>query len=186
MTSGVDAAIAHADAALFDDAVSCHDRLPAQFVADGVDGRAVESLFERAEALLRTIAQIEDAGDEDDRGADPALQRIEAKLNVLLELVGAMAAQRSAAPAPVDLRWSRHGMSIAHAGPADVGQVGLVRLQPAAWLPQLLELPCVVIAVAARPPQLWLRTDPLPPSLETALERHLFRLHRRAIARRPR
>ena len=36
--------------------------------------------------------------------------------------------------------------------------------------------------------QLWLGFGPLPPALESALERHLFRVHRRAIAesRRPR
>lgn len=186
MISVADAAVAAAEAALFDDAVSCHDRLPAEFVPAGDAGRPAESLFERAESLLRTIAQIEDAGDDDERNADPALQRIDAKLNVLLELVGGMLQSRSSLPAPVDVRWSRHGLALATRGPAEVGQAGLVRLQPATWLPQLLELPCAVIATAAQPARLWLRTDPLPASLETALERHLFRLHRRAIARRVR
>jgi hypothetical protein len=32
----------------------------------------------------------------------------------------------------------------------------------------------------------WLRFDPLPPALEALLERHLFRLHRRAVAERRR
>ncbi|WP_267119406.1 PilZ domain-containing protein, partial [Xanthomonas sacchari] len=57
-------------------------------------------------------------------------------------------------------------------------------LQPSDWLPDHLELPVRVLAEAATAGvvQLWLRFETQPPGLEEALERHLFRLHRRQIA----
>ncbi|HEY9253827.1 MAG TPA: PilZ domain-containing protein, partial [Stenotrophomonas sp.] len=53
------------------------------------------------------------------------------------------------------------------------------------WLPEAIELPVRVLAEAASGTGgcfLWLQFDDLEPGLEAALERHLFRLHRRQIA----
>jgi len=177
---------ARAEVELFDEAMSCRDALPAAFVSAALDERRIVQSCERAEALLRTIAQIEDGtGEDDDRAHDPVIQRLEAKVNVLLELVGGLIARDLAMPPVREVRWSRKGIVLAQAEGGSLGEHGLLRLQPAAWLPQLLELPARVIAVepgAER--RLWLRVEPLPDPLEAALERHLFRVHRRAIARR--
>ncbi|MFN3843155.1 MAG: PilZ domain-containing protein [Rehaibacterium terrae] len=176
-----------AERELFDDALTCREALPAEFVPDALDAASRERAAERAEGLLRAIALVEDGhGEEgDERGAnEPVLQRIEAKLNLLFELVG-LVVRREVAPLPVvELRWSRRGVELAGASPVAPGQAGLLRLQPVSWLPQAIELPVEVIAVDRREPapRLWLRFSPLPEALESALERHLFRLHRRAIA----
>ena len=66
-----------------------------------------------------------------------------------------------------------------------------MRLQPADWLPDHIELPVQVLGEAASGNgglYLWLRLQSTGEALDTALERHLFRLHRRQIAdsRRPR
>jgi hypothetical protein len=57
-------------------------------------------------------------------------------------------------------------------------------------LPETLQLPARVLAIEPSPAgrRVWLAFDDLPPALEAMLERHLFRVHRRAIAvsRRPR
>ncbi|MBB5016489.1 PilZ domain-containing protein [Rehaibacterium terrae] len=176
-----------AERELFDDALTCREALPAEFVPDALDAASRERAAERAEGLLRAIALVEDShGEEgDERGAnEPVLQRIEAKLNLLFELVG-LVVRREVAPLPVvELRWSRRGVELAGASPVAPGQAGLLRLQPVSWLPQAIELPVEVIAVdrCEPAPRLWLRFSPLPEALESALERHLFRLHRRAIA----
>ncbi|NUS39217.1 MAG: PilZ domain-containing protein, partial [Lysobacter sp.] len=70
------------------------------------------------------------------------------------------------------------------------GTAGWLRLQPSDALPQALRLPVRVLACedSADGPRLWLRFEGLSPALSAALERHLFRVHRREIAerRRPR
>jgi hypothetical protein len=65
------------------------------------------------------------------------------------------------------------------------GQAGVVRLQPSDWLPDHIDLPVEVIAEAADAGGghfLWLRFQRLGDGLEMAMERHLFRLHRRQVA----
>lgn len=177
-----------AERELFGEALACDEVLPAMFAAgDGDDEAARERAAERSESLLRSIAQVEDMQGEDgeDRGAaELALQRVEAKLNLLLELVGEIV-RRDSAPLPEQpVRWSRHGLAVPAEAAVVPGMRGLLRLQPAAWLPQVLELPAEVVAVGDREGRrwAWLRFSPLPGALESAIERHLFRLHRRAIA----
>ena len=61
----------------------------------------------------------------------------------------------------------------------------MVRLQPSDWLPDHIDLPVEVIAEAADGSGghfLWLRFQRLGDGLEMAMERHLFRLHRRQVA----
>lgn len=85
------------------------------------------------------------------------------------------------------VRWSRRGIRL-QLGPrsgASPGQAGLVRLQPSDWLPDHIDLPVEVIAEAADGGgghYLWLRFQRLGDGLEMAMERHLFRLHRRQVA----
>jgi hypothetical protein len=59
-------------------------------------------------------------------------------------------------------------------------------VQAAEWLPSPLILPATVIALEPEGSSglhaLWLRFESLTPALEAALERHLFRVHRRAVA----
>jgi len=97
-------------------------------------------------------------------------------------------ALRDADPART-IRWSALGACL----PADAfpeGTTGHFRIQPSDWLPQVLRLPAVVLANERDDlgNLAWLRFENLSPGLETALERHLFRVHRREIAerRRPR
>jgi hypothetical protein len=60
------------------------------------------------------------------------------------------------------------------------GTAGVLRVQPAEWLPDCIDLPARVIATDGR--EAWLEFGPLSPALSDALERHLFRLHRRQVA----
>jgi len=175
-----------AESELFDDALSCELLQPAEFRLGSVAGRQTV-----AESLLRALAQIEDLRSDDngeERGDLPLLaQRMDAKLDLMLVLIGRLVRQADNALSLRPVRWSRRGIRLetgARTGAA-VGASGIVCLQPAEWLPESIELPVTLLAEAASGGGgffLWLKFSELGAGLETALERHLFRLHRRQIA----
>ncbi|MDL5366678.1 PilZ domain-containing protein [Xanthomonas sp. NCPPB 2654] len=174
-----------AETELFHDTLSCELALPADFKLGNGIGR-----FGAGEALLRGLAQIEDLRSDDgseERGDQPLqLQRMDAKLDLMLVLLGRLARQHEDTLPLRPLRWSRRGLRLelgSRSGAAP-GAAGLLRLQPSDWLPDYLELPVQVLAeaVAGSGFYLWLRFETQPAGMEEALERHLFRLHRRQIA----
>jgi hypothetical protein len=175
-----------AESELFDETLSCEVALPAEFRIGSAVIRPGT-----AETLLRSVALVEDArGDDghDDRSdATLQVQRLEAKLDLVMVLLGRLVRQ-SAQDLPLrPLRWSRRGIRLeqgSRSGAAP-GSMGVIRLQPCDWLPDHIDLPVVIVAEAANGSGahfLWLRFEGLSDALEMALERHLFRLHRRQIA----
>lgn len=174
-----------AEAELFDAALTCDAWLPACFV---VGERPL--LQQPSEALLHSLAVAEDLRNEDpeDRGELPqSMQRVEAKLDLILGLLGKLARQREDALPACPLRWSHRGLrlDLPQAVDSVAGTNGVVLLQPVAWLSDHIELPVQVLAqVTGSQGQhhLWLRFGALTAGLKDALERHLFRQHRRQIA----
>ncbi len=184
--------VAAAREALFGDVLACEESRPAAFVPGAVDAATRQSLAARGEALLRALAVIEDGvrGEEPEQPTDHALLRVEAKLDVLTLLVAGVCTGAQDDP-PRTLRWSARGACIGVDAAIADGAHGRLRVRPADWLPTPLLLPAVVVARDEDDdggPRAWLRFDALSPALEGALERHLFRIHRRAVAesRRPR
>lgn len=175
-----------AESELFDETLSCEVALPAEFRLGSAVVRPGS-----AETLLRSVALVEDARSDDghdDRGdATAQLQRLEAKLDLTMVLLGRLVRQSTQDLDLRPLRWSRRGIRLeqgARAGAA-AGSLGVIRLQPCDWLPDHIDLPVSVLAEAATGAGahfLWLRFEPMGDALEMALERHLFRLHRRQIA----
>ncbi len=175
-----------AEAELFGDALTCEAWLPAGFHAG--EPRQPPAA---AEALLHALAVAEDArGDDgDDRKSElpVSFQRLEAKVDLLMNLVGKLARQREDALPLRALRWSHLGVRLDAAQPFGVaeGNAGVVLIEPAAWLSDHIELPARVLAMSTTADgqhHLWLRFAPLGAGLADALDRHLFRLHRRQIA----
>lgn len=182
-----------ARAEVFGDSLACEEHRPAAFVAGALGSAAAGAACMRAEGLLRALAVIEDSRVEDseDRGTtDLALNRIEAKLDLLTSLVATLCKSYERQDPLRALQWSALGVCIAADETVAPGIRGVFRIQPSDWLPESLVLPATVLAAVTLGdgPQLWLRFDPMSPTLTAALERHLFRVHRRAIAdsRRPR
>lgn len=178
---------ASAELRLFGEALCSAEELPVRWRPQALSATASERAAEHAEALLRTMALVEEnfSDDPEERGStDMPMHRVEAKLQLLLEMVGTLLAKHSDLPAAVAMRWSRLGFCLPSATAATSDEVGVVELQLLPWLPQLLTLPCRVLACEREAAgfQLWLAIEPLSPSLETALERNLFRRHRRAIS----
>lgn len=178
--------------ALFGEALACGEARPAAFLPGVVDGVAMQSLGARGEALLRALAVVEDGmrNEEPEQPGDHAMHRIEAKLDLLTAIVASLATSDDADPVQL-LQWSARGACLAIDAPLPAGTQGRFRVQPADWLPSPLILPATVVACdidADGTPRAWLRFGALSPALLAALERHLFRVHRRAVAesRRPR
>lgn len=173
-----------AERRLFADTLSCELDLPLAVDPCGGPGRQAQ-----AATLLASLAQLEDLRKEDseEHGELPLLaQRMDAKLDLILALLGRIANRVEGMPLQ-RLRWSRHGVRVDlddTPPPLAEGDGAVIRLQPADWLPDHIELPTVVLAQAALPRggRLWLEFSGLRPDLSEAIDRHLFRLHRRQIA----
>jgi hypothetical protein len=173
-----------AEHALFDGALTCDIVLPARF---SLGLRPV--MQAPAEALLQGLAVAEDVRgeDPDDRKeATPSQQRIEAKLDLVLSLLGRLARRHDEMLPVTTLRWSHRGLRLDVATPIDatVGAEGVVTLQPATWLSDHIELPARVLAQVegTHVHHLWLQFEGLNGGLAEAMDRHLFRLHRRQVA----
>jgi hypothetical protein len=187
MTDLRTSAIHHpAESELFDETLSCELALPAEFRIGSAVIRPGT-----AETLLRSVALVEDArGDDghDDRSdATLQVQRLEAKLDLVMVLLGRLVRQTTQDLPLRPLRWSRRGIRLEQGtrSGATPGSMGVIRLQPCDWLPDHIDLPVIIVAEAANGSgahYLWLRFEGLSDALEMALERHLFRLHRRQIA----
>jgi hypothetical protein len=173
-----------AEHALFDGALTCDIVLPARF---SLGARPV--MQAPAEALLQGLAVAEDVRgeDPDDRKeATPSQQRIEAKLDLVLSLLGRLARRHDEMLPVTTLRWSHRGLRLDITTPIDaaVGGEGVVTLQPATWLSDHIELPARVLAQVegTHVHHLWLQFEGLNGGLAEAMDRHLFRLHRRQVA----
>ena len=178
---------ADAEELLFGDSLACEELRPASWLPR--PRRPDPALASSGEALLRALAVLEDGPrPEEPETGDHALPRIEAKLDLLTTLVASLCRHDDADPVRF-LRWSARGACLVLADPPE-GDSGLFRVRPADWLPSTLVLPATEIARehTSEGVRCWLRFDALPLGLEAALERHLFRIHRRAVAesRRPR
>ena len=173
-----------AEHALFDGALTCDVVLPARFLPG-----ARPVMQAPAEALLQGLAVAEDVRGEDPedrKEATPSQQRIEAKLDLVLSLLGRLARRHDDMLPVTTLRWSHRGLRLDIATPVDaaVGAEGVVTLQPASWLSDHIELPARVLAQVegTHVHHLWLQFADLNGGLAEAMDRHLFRLHRRQVA----
>jgi hypothetical protein len=179
------AAAGPAELALFGDSLACEETRPLALDTRAPDARRLRAEAANGEALLHALAIVEDGvrPEEPDSTGDTTLHRLEAKLDLLTALVAAVVPAPHGL-APRALRWSARGACLRVDEPLAVGARGTLRVQPVDWLPSTLALPYEVLACEAGNDgqQAWLRFDPLSPPLEAALERHLFRVHRRAVA----
>lgn len=176
---------AEADGVLFDGTMHCADELPLDWQAG--PGAPAEVLQERNFGVLRVLTRLaEHAPDpaEDKAAREPDLARVEAKIDLVLELVGSLLALQRPPPSAAALRLSCRGLVWHDAPRLELGASGraLLHLHPA--VPQPLELAATVIAAdeEALPRRVWLRFDAVPGPLASELERYTFRRHRRAVA----
>lgn len=178
-----------ADTLLFGEALACEDAQRCAFIEQPLDPALVDAACARAELYLSAIAVIEDSRNEEEEGPQGlALRRIEAKLDLMLTLLSGLSRTARADPLRT-LHWSALGARMPTESPLAEGSSGLFQTQAAPWMPEPLQLPATVIACQPQGDgvlHLWLQFGPLTEGTSSALERHLFRQHRRAIAERRR
>lgn len=174
-------------ATLFTDALVCEELRPASFRVGALEPTESRTALLAAEGLLRALAVVEDQRGEgaDENGEkNQALQRIEAKLDLLTALIANLHSVRDRQDPAQRLCWSASAACLDGQPIVAPDTEGVFCVQPTDWLSEPLRLPATV--VAAEPSgaswRLWLRFAPLPDALQAALERHVFRVHRRAIA----
>lgn len=172
--------------AVFDDALACEDTRPVAFIPGPLDAHACHAHALRAEGLLRALAVVEDsrADEPEDHGAaEMALHRMEAKLDLLTALVARLARRDGHDPLHA-LRWTARGAELVLPMTLAADDTGGLRIQPSDWLPDAITLPARVLSAipTADGTQVVLAFEGLSPAVEAALERHLFRMHRRAVA----
>ena len=141
-----------------------------------------------SELRLRAVAMVEDnRNDEGEERSDnsPVLHRLEAKLDLVLALCASLVTRQGSALRDVPVQWSARGLRVdwPHDA-ADINPPQAVTMQVADWLPDPIQLP---VQLLARQPidggsRLWLAFHDLGDGLQAALERHVFRLHRRQVA----
>jgi hypothetical protein len=173
--------------ALFGDILTLKEDRAASFLPGALDRSASQLTCAQGEALLRALAVLDDGavrGDDQDPQAEPALLRMEAKLDILTLLVADLATAQGRGDPSQALVWSARGVELALPQAPLPGQEGLFRVRASDWLPTPLLLPSQVLAVHAEGDiaRVWLAFVQLSPALESALERHVFRIHRREVA----
>lgn len=167
------------------------ERLPfAWLAADLADTTQLDNANHETARALQALAVYEDTPHEPvtDSGhhGNPELLNLQAKVDVLLSLVGRLIADQAGQP-------PRHSMilraqSIEWYGPDQVGigpgETGYAMIYANPVLPLPLRLPGRVVGSVERGGSRWLQTrfEHLTPAVAGGLEKMLFRRHRRQIA----
>jgi len=146
------------------------------------DAPSLARLAERNVAAMASIAALEErrAEAEDDGPVMQELARLDAKLNALVDLVGRALQPAGSLPPRSRVRFNALGIVV----PAELLPAGrslCVRLHPEACPGLVLELPAT-LERALDEGQAFLAFEPLGEAHAAALERLVFRTHRRKIA----
>ena len=165
------------------------DRLPVGWEPGPDDGYRRAHLLASNENLMHLVDALEGhAADADERsGASPELQRLERKIDVLLAMVGRIHAKSIALPAATDMALYANGLAwvVTEASPLQAGDSGYLSLYLDPALPDPLYLPGRIERVEQDDEgHRWafLRFDALGETVQDAIERLIFRHHRRAVA----
>ncbi len=174
------------------DGLSYLESLPFAFRPIAVPPDTAESARMNAEGVqvLMADASLEDIhrgpDPKDDDGPSAAdLQRIEFKLNVLLQLVAGLLARSGDQPPPVPVRLFGDGLEYQATGPVPAtGAAGIAHVYISRGFPKALELPGKVVGSRQADGVTWVRVEfvGVGPQVTDLLERLIFRHHRRQVA----
>lgn len=142
-----------------------------------------------ARRLRRNLAAlaVDAAGDErrerpsEDGAANVDLQRIDSKLNAIMELFALLLEKDLAVPARTALRFNAHGIEWETSNPPSGGAAILVRIHLEACPALPLELAAVAIDAPA-PGWAAARFEAVRSPLDDAIAKMVFREHRRQVA----
>lgn len=145
-------------------------------------GEALMRLRDANLTVLNLVSAVEEhhADGADDEGGGE-LVRLDAKVNLLLELVQRLVARDQRPPAGLRVRFNAHGVSVAQSDRLLSEQWVTVFIHLDACRAMPLELPAQVVALPDQA-QVLLAFQDIGPAIEEALDRLVFRYHRRQIA----
>lgn len=177
----------------FSERVSFRGRMPLRWepLESEPDEGQLSSLNEQNLALLRAVSALEERHSETPDNPQhvplPDIQRLEAKLDLLLTLVGQIRSASEIVPPSRTLELSAGGLAWWPGGDEQsirVDMIGLVEISLAAYAAQPLKLPVRVVSVTDwEDERVVLATfSGINATTADALEKLVFRHHRRAIA----
>jgi len=178
-------------AAFFSDRVNFRTELPLQWRSreKPFDQGQLASLNEQNLALLRAVSALEERHSDSPESHQlplPEVQRLEAKLDLILTLVGQIRAASDIIPSSVTVELSAAGLAWwpREEGAPAIGEIGVVSISLATYAAQPLVLPGEVVAQADWDggPAVLVVFDGINEVVADALEKFVFRHHRRAIA----
>jgi hypothetical protein len=174
----------------FFDGLFYEDMLPLEWSRlEGEPDRAyLAHLNESNDDMLRMLAIMEEHFSEKiDEGANFAAEilRLEAKVNLLLDMVGQILANHLMLPEQVPVRLGSRGIEFAHTQPPGANELVLLTLYLQQRYPRPLELIGRVVSVEdSGQGAYWVRAkyEHLSSSVQDWLEKFIFRRHRRLVA----
>jgi hypothetical protein len=179
MYEGVDTVVLY-------DELACHDVLPVQWkpLSRPLDRFELIGIGESNTLLLQACIAVEEhpARDKNEDLGPLAgeLARLDFKLNLVLQLMAKLVSlERISAPTSIQFNALGASWTALGATPA-VGESGLLRVQLRSSLPQPLELPAEVSAVAG--PLVHAKFPELPEGNSELIQKLAFLRHRRHIA----
>ena len=154
------------------------------------DGAALAGINQETQQVLVADASLDEQRPHAEKKADEQhelvedLQRVELKLNVLIQLVARVLAASSEVPLTRTFRLNAHGLEWLVAGEVVLPGPALVSLHVSRHFPQPLKLPGRILGQHRDDEGTWVRFafEGLTPSVIELLERLVFRHHRRLVA----
>jgi len=177
----------------FDGRVSFRSRMPLQWtpLVAALDDGQLAAVNEQNLALLRAVAALEErhteTSDSQQVALSPEFQRLEAKVDLLLTLVGQIRSSDGLIPSSQSIELAAEGASWwpeADSMPDSAGTEGMLELSLATYSAQPLVIPTRIEGQAEweGKPAVIGRFFGLNDTCLDALEKFVFRHHRRAIA----
>lgn len=134
---------------------------------------------------LLALGTRADGGDAQHQESGHDLARLEAKIDMLVAMVGSLVAAESRLPPACRVSLSAESLEARLVTTLDVGAAVVVEMYPSAELPRALRLPATVNQARAASDgkqDLTLRFGPLDPAVSDELERYIFLRHRHALS----
>lgn len=176
------------DTVVLNDELAYEDMLPVAWrpLREPLDPIALAALTDRNVKMLQVCAAIEEHGPvdkQDEKSPNAAdLQRLEVKMNLVIDLLGQILAASNPRPRPTSIRFNAVGAAWrALDGQPQVNSQGVLDVYLRECLAQPLSLVARVIAVS---PEGLVKASVVPPGEATAdlIEKLAFRRHRRQVA----
>lgn len=168
----------------FSERVCVDDRLRVSLLPRDGDGSSLAQLGERNLSTLASIAAIEERradGSDDDSPVLQELARLDAKLNALVDIVNRLLVPVSALPDRIPVRFNAIGALVPAALLPAAGDALCMRIHLDACPSLPLELPARVQR-RLDDGLAFLALEPLGDAAGDAIERFVFRHHRRKVA----